>query len=183
MKKTENISVSIISEKYYHNHKLELRIGDWKKHFDPNYVNTIIAMALNHCTEETDFIINGYLITSKNLYLVAKTDKKRFDEMLHKIEHHINLLLKFLTPEKNKYEIDFYIDQDDNYSIIHEPLFTVYPFKNDYLIRLITGKKVVLPYYNPELESLKSIVQHHPFCSVIDYSGAIGPVTVIPLKD
>lgn len=177
------MNISIIPKKHYHNHKLELRIGDWKKKFDSNYVNTIIALALNHCTNDNEFIINGYLITTENLYLVAKTDKKKFDETLHKIEHHINLLLKFLTPEKNKYEIDFYIDQDEIYPIIHERLFIVYPFKNDYLIKLITARKVLLPYYNPELETLKSLVQHHPYCSVIDYSGAIGPVQVILLEE
>ena len=183
MKKIENTPVSIISKKQYYTHKVELRIGVWKKHFDPNYVNTIIAMALNHCTKDKEFIINGYLITSQNLFLAAKTDTKKFDETLHKIEHHIHLVLKHPNPERNKYEADFFIGQEDSYYAVQDSFFTVYPLKNDYLTRLITGKKVLLPYFNPELERLKLMVQQHSFCSVIDYSGGIGPVDVTLLED
>jgi hypothetical protein len=67
--------------------------------------------------------------------------------------------------------------------VIHEPLFELYPLKNNHLIQLITGKKVELPYFDRELENLKFMIAHHTFCSAIDYSGALGPVDVTLLED
>jgi hypothetical protein len=185
MKKIDNKPECTTTKKHLYNHKVELRIGDWKNHFDLNYANTIIAMALNHCTKDKDFFINGYLITSQNLYLIAKTEKKAIDTILNKMEQHINLLLQIHNQKlrNNKYETNFIVEDGNVFCLIHEPLFELYPFKNNHLIQLITGKKVELPYFDRELENLKFMVRHHSFCSAIDYSGAIGPVDVTLLED
>lgn len=185
MKKVDDKSISIIIEKHLHEHKIELRIGNWSKKFDLNYVNTLIAMTLNHCTKDKDFIINGYLMTSKTIYLIVKTNEKTFDNLLNKIEIHIHLLLKIHKKEIQKiHENDFMADDDDSaFYIIRKPLFKLYPLKTEHLVKLITGKKVLLPYYNRELEDLKLLIRNHPFCSAIDYSGAIGPVDVTVLND
>jgi hypothetical protein len=185
MRKTDDKTINLISKKNFYNHKIELRIGAWKNHFDFNYANTIIAMALNHCTKDKDFFVNGYLITSQSLYLVAKTEKKAIDTILNKMEQHINLLLQIHNQKlkNNKYETNFIVDDENIFYVIHEPLFELYPFKNNHLIQLITGKKVALPYFDRELENLKFMVRHHSFCSAIDYSGAIGPVDVTLLED
>ncbi len=185
MKKVDDKSISITIEKRLHEHKIELRIGNWSKKFDLNYVNTLIAMTLNHCTKDKDFIINGYLMTSKTVYLIVKKNEKIFDNLLNKIEIHVHLLLKIHKKEIQKsHENDFMADDDDSaFYIIRKPLFKLYPLKNEHLIQLITGKKVLLPYYNRELEDLKLLIRNHPFCSAIDYSGAIGPVDVTLIAD
>ena len=185
MKKVDDKSISITIEKRLHEHKIELRIGNWSKKLDLNYVNTLIAMTLNHCTKDKDFIIKGYLMTSKTIYLIVKTNEKTFDNLLNKIEIHIHLLLKIHKKEIQKiHENDFMADdKDDAFYTIRKPLFKLYPLKNEYLIQLLTGKKVVLPYFDRKLEDLKLMIQHHPFCSAIDYSGAIGPVDVTLIAD
>ncbi|WP_394775616.1 hypothetical protein [Flavobacterium sp.] len=178
MKKIENATQNLISKKHLYPHKAELEIGEWKKHFDFYYVNTIIAMALNHCIKNHELIVNGYLITKNSLYLIATSHEKSIDSALQKLEMHITFLLK-INPQKlkkNKYEIAFVVDDEDVFYAVRGALFEIHPLKNNYLISLLTGKKVTLPYFNPELENLKSMIKNHPFCSVIDYSGAIGPV-------
>lgn len=185
MKKDDDTSTSLVFKKHLHNHKVELGIGNWRKHFDSNYINTIIAMTLNHCTKDKEFIINGYLITSKSIYLIVQTNEKTFDTLLNKIEKHVHLLVK--THKKgiqNNYENDFIeYEEDSTFYTIGKPLFKLYLLKNEHLVQLITGKKVLLPYFNPELEDLKLMILHHPFCSAIDYSGALGPVDVTLLND
>jgi len=183
MKKVDDKSISITIEKRLHEHKIELRIGNWSKKLDLNYVNTLIAMTLNHCTKDKDFIIKGYLMTSKTIYLIVKTNEKIFDNLLNKIEKHVYLLLKTHKKEiQNCYENDF-MDEDTAFYTIRKPLFKLYSLKNGHLVQLITGKKVLLPYYNRELEDLKLLIRNHPFCSAIDYSGAIGPVNVTLIAD
>lgn len=183
MKKNENITVDIIAKKHLYHHKAALKIGDWKKHFDFNYVNTIIAMALNYSIENNELVINGYLITRQNLFLIAKTSEKKIDATVHKLEVHINYLLK-TYPQKlqQRQKISFIVDDENVFYATRLPLFQIHPLKNNYLEPLITGKKVTLPYFNPALEDLKLMIKNNPFCSAIDYSGAIGPVDVTLLK-
>lgn len=185
MKNMEDTPAALLAKKHLYSHKTALKIGNWKNNFDLNYTNTIIAIALNHCCKYHDLIINGYLITASSLYLVVKTHEKSIDTILNKIEDRINLLLKDdkRTLKNKKYNIDFILDHEDVFFEIQEPLFKVYPLKNEHLIPLITGKKIELPYYDRRLEALKKLIHHHPFCSAIDYSGAIGPVNVTLLKD
>lgn len=185
MKKNDDTSTSLVFKKHLHNHKVELRIGNWRKHFELNYVKTIIAMTLNHCTKDKQFIINGYLITSKTVYLILKTNEKTFENLLKKIEIHIHLLLKTHKKDiQNSYENDFLdYEEDSTFYTIRRPLFKLHPLKNEHLVQLITGKKVLLPYFDRELEDLKLMIHNYPFCSAIDYSGAIGPVDVTLLND
>ncbi|MEN2399208.1 hypothetical protein GKZ90_0005435 [Flavobacterium sp. MC2016-06] len=185
MKKIENTAITVLSKKHFYKHNAVLKIGDWKNNFDLNYRNSIIAIALNHCCKHNDLIINGYLITTNNLYLVAKSNEKLLDAILNKLEHQINHLLKLdhKAIHKKKFNIDFIIDDEETFYEIQEPLFKIYPLKDDYLITLITGKKVTLPYFDRRLEDLKSMIQNHPFCSAIDYSGAIGPVYMTLLEE
>lgn len=185
MKKNENTTIEIIAKKHLYHHKAALKIGDWKKHFDFNYVNTIIAMALNHSVKNNELVINGYLITRQHLFLIAKTSEKKIDTTVHKIEVDINYLLKTYPqkPEQSRYKTSFIFDDENVFYAARLPLFKIHPLKIDYLEPLLTGKKVTLPYYNPALEAIKSMIKNHSFCSAIDYSGAIGPVDVTLLKD
>jgi hypothetical protein len=185
MKKNEDTAEVIVSKKHLHCHKVTLKIGNWKKHFDFNYVNTIIAMALNHCTKTNELVINGYLITSQNLYLVVKTTEKTIDAAVNKIELQMIVLLK-INPKKlkeNRYEISLIADDENIFYAARRPLFKIHPLQNEHLVKLITGKKVVLPYFDRNLEDLKAMVRNHSFCSAIDYLGAIGPVQITLLED
>lgn len=184
MKKNVN-TIEVIASKPLYYHKVMLKIGNWKKHFDLNYVNTIIAMALNYCCKKKELFINGYLITSQNLYLIVQTNEEIIDATVNRIELQIILLLK-INPEKlkeNNFEISFIADDENVFYAGRRSLFKIYPLHNDRLVKLITGKKVELPYFDNNLEDLKAMIHSHPFCSAIDYSGALGPVDVTVLED
>ena len=185
MKKDENIKKVAVAAPQLHRHKVTLKIGNWKKYFDSNYVSTIIAMALNDFDDKIFFFINGYLITTQNLYLVVQTTEKSVDEMVSKIEAKIIHLLK-TNPQKlkeNRGENSFIADDESLFYAARKPLFKIYPLENDHLIKLITGRKVKLPYFDQNLESLKNMIHNHPFCSAIHYLGGIGPVKVTSFKD
>lgn len=185
MKKNENIKKVAIAAPQLHRHKVKLKIGNWKKHFDLNYVNTIIALALNDFNDKIFFYINGYLITSQNLYLVVQTTEKSVEEMVTKIENQIINLLK-TNPQKlkeNRGEVSIIADDENLFYAARKPLFKIYPLENDHLIKLITGQKVTLPYFDRDLENLKNRIHNHPFCSAINYLGGIGPVKVTSFKD
>lgn len=184
MKKNENIKKVAIAAPQLHRHKVKLKIGNWKKHFDLNYVNTIIALALNDFDDKIFFYINGYLITSHNLYLVVQTTEKSVEEMVTKIEAKTILLLK-KNPQKTKEshsEISLVADDKSLFNIIRKPLFEIYPLENDHLVKLITGEKVELPYFDRDLEHLKNRIHNHPFCSAINYLDGVGPVEVTPFR-
>lgn len=185
MKKTENIKKVAISYPKLYQHKVTLKIGNWKKHFDFNYVNTIIAMALNNFEKESyTLFINGYLITSQNLYLVVQINDKRIEELVTRIETKIILLLKTF-PQKlkeNRREISFIADDENNFYEARKPLFKIYPLENDHLVKLITGEKVTLPYFDRNLKELKALIHNHPFCSAIYYLKCYGPVRVTKFK-
>jgi hypothetical protein len=168
MEVVQKKSKNIFSPTPHFLHKIELRLGEWKKKYEISYVNSLIAIALNHCVKDSELTIHGYLITKDKVYLVAKTVKEPIIEILDKIEIH----LCFLLQEHTK-----------SYYAFQKPFFKTYPLKNDYLVQLITGKKVELPYHDRELEELKFIIKHSSFCSCIDYSGALGPVDVTLLED
>ncbi|WP_289659379.1 hypothetical protein [Flavobacterium panacagri] len=185
MKKDQDIIQVTITKPKLYQHKMMLKIGDWKKHFDLNYVKTIIAIALNHYTKNNSFFINGYLITNQNLYLIVQTNEKTIEVIIKKIEAQIILLLKF-NPQKIKEKPDkiaFIADDESVFYPAWKTLFKSYPLENDYLVKLITGKKVTLPYFDQNLESIKTIIHNQAFCSSINYLGGIGPVEVTPTTD
>ncbi|HEX8014944.1 MAG TPA: hypothetical protein VF465_06910 [Flavobacterium sp.] len=184
MKKIEDKSVSIIINPQLYSHQAGLKLGDWEKYFNLKYVNTLIAMALNQCIKNDELIINGYLITDKILYLVVKSNEKKFDSILKKLENHIHFLLEIHKKESQNIDnYNFETDNESAYYHIRKPFFKFHPLNNEYLVPLITGKKVTLPYFDRKLEYLKMIIQNNPFCSAIDYSGALGPVIVTLLND
>jgi hypothetical protein len=57
-------------------------------------------------------------------------------------------------------------------------LFTQYPFTNLYIREIIMGRKVTLPYYDPDLVRLEDYLHNDTFCSALDYAGGKSPVRV-----
>lgn len=185
MKKNVNTIQAIPAEENLYSHKVTLKIGSWRKHFDLNYVNTIIAMALNYCTKKNEILINGFLITSQNLYLIVQTNDETIDSTVNRIELEIIHLLK-INPKKLKEsrgEISFIADDESVFYEARRPLFKIHSLHNEHLVKLITGKKVALPYFDRTLEDLKATIHNHPFCSAIYYLGGISPVKVTAFQE
>jgi hypothetical protein len=62
---------------------------------------------------------------------------------------------------------------DNQYS-----MFTRHILHNKYLIQLITGHMEGPSFYSPEFIRLKKLTQNYNYCSVMNYTGAKGPVQV-----
>ena len=48
-------------------------------------------------------------------------------------------------------------------------LFDMFPLYNDSLVRLLTGRKPKVHYYDPQIAKMEGILQNFQFCSVLDY--------------
>ncbi len=160
-------------------HAISLIIGAWKRQFTDEQNKVIIAEALNYYTYREGLTIVGYLITNRRICLVLETDKGDMENMLVMLyeglkravqQYHDRLRNLGLTTYDNK--------QQEEKNELFTDMFIQRPLVNDYLIRLITGRHVDLPYYNPHLARLKDRLHNYNFCSAIDYSGARGPVIV-----
>jgi len=166
-----------------------LKIGEWKKLFPEEEYKFMIAKAFNQCTynrHETDqynegkVSIAGYLITDCKVCLVIdNTEPALITRLLmmfyDKIRELIRLGLdRIKKPSPAKTGREETAPADTPY----HNLFEKYPFTNYQLIKLITGQKVDLHYYDPHLALMKDRLQDYNFCSVINYAGAKGPVRI-----
>ncbi len=157
------------SKRVYH---FVLVTKSWGKQIPLNWQHIIIAEALNYSVVKEGLIIKGYWLKEKRLYLIIES-------IPSKLNHVLNVFAKQILKEIHEYKKlnNEFLVSDMN-SIIFNELFYKFPLYNQYIIKLITGKKVVFPYYNPHLVRLKDEINNYNYCSAIDYSGAIGPVIV-----
>ncbi|MBC8053122.1 MAG: hypothetical protein H7Y13_08655 [Sphingobacteriaceae bacterium] len=153
-----------------------LIMGAWQNSFTEAQNNIIIAEALNHCIFTEGLKLTGYLIAQKRAFLVMKHHKPDLTKKMLIFHHALLIEIKkqfsflcSLLPE---------ITESPRSQPDLKRLFNQYLLKDQSLIQLITGHRVELPYYDPQLERLKSQIYSNPFCSVIDYSGAKGPVII-----
>ncbi|MFT5891227.1 MAG: hypothetical protein ACI9Y7_001328 [Dokdonia sp.] len=167
-------------EKHHHKtHHLLLHFGPWIEDLPEDEVLVLISVALNYCVLHEEIKIKGYLITRSHLCLVIKSHK-------HSIHHILTVLSEQIASGVYAY-LKLMYEEDDEEKVIYlhdqYSMFTKHTLQNRYLIQLITGKDVKLPYYSPKLARLKSLTHNYNYCSVPDYTGAKGPVTVyIPEK-
>ncbi len=153
-------------------HHLVLVTKSWGKEIPLNWQYIIIAEALNYCVVNEGVIIKGYWLKEKRLYLIIESIQS-------KLNHVLNVFAKQILKEIHEYKkLDNEFLTSDTNSIIFNELFYKFPLYNQYIIKLITGKKVMFPYYNPYVARLKNEINNYNYCSAIDYSGAIGPVIV-----
>lgn len=159
---------------------LLLKTGLWKQHFPDDQNKLMIAQALNYCTYHKGLHIVGYLITSSNLYLVLRIEKVDISNMLAVFYDALRKEIK----QHQEYLKNQQPQADGIRTKAGEAftgLFTQYDLLNYKLIRLITGQPTDEIFYDPQLAWLKKRLQHYNFCSIIDYSGAKGPVKITRL--
>ncbi len=149
---------------------VSLMMGGWKDAFSDQRLKILLAEALNYCSCYEGLVINGYLITTRRLCLVLDTHKTDKEYVLLRFFECLRRLIRE-SPEINT-----------GFDPENAGLFRLYPLSNEHLIKLLTGRPVVLPYYDKNLERLKDRIIHADFCSAIDYSGAKGPVILHLLK-
>ncbi len=145
-------------------HSFYLQTSNWTSAFSDRTVKIIIAEGLNYCTEKEGMRIAGYLITVKILFIVLELRHGNAEELLAAFELWLSRKLR----EFGK------LPADDS----GRPLLIRGVLRDEQLIRLLTGRQVLLPYTDKKLLRLKELVSHADFCSAIDYSGARGPVSV-----
>ena len=172
--KKEDITI-VVKETPPPLYSIWLAPSDWKKLFTKQEYYLLITECLNSTVSENGMIIYGYLLTHNALCLVLGNDK----------ESHKRILLLFF--ERIKQAIIkhrkkmLHKEKSVQLSLYH--LFRKHDLNNPTLIKLLVGKKVNPPYYDAQLARLKNKLQHEPFCSVIDYSGAISPVIITKLEN
>lgn len=177
------------------NYSFMLQAGEWRKWFTEEQYKLIIAQALNDCVyyEElgpTRMVITGYYINSQRVYLILKARhaaiNKVLDLFFEKVRNAIRMELNKWLHLPGHFEKKEQLDMIRMYEV---RLFEKFPFINDWLVHLITGRKVVLKcydtesdtyveYFDPRLERLKRMIKQETYCSAIDYAGGESPVII-----
>jgi len=185
---------------------LTLVIGPWKKLFPPKEFQLIIAEALNYrnpvrkhrgkrkeppykydpCIDEKSYYhvnneltISGYLITQRRVCLILKAKPSDFDRLYGIFNCHVKQEIKRRIDDRHFNKgllsegLDFLLDD----------LFTKAPLINPQLIQFLIGKEYYQLYNVSSLQRMKASLWKYSYCSVIDYSGALGPVFVEKLKE
>lgn len=159
-----------------------LRIGHWRNLFEKAKCKWIISKALNLWTEENKehkFELAGYIITGTKLGLVLKIRNLELPKALHVFFQILNKLVAESLEDREGDLPDFLNSQaDTNTNVQFHNLFETKMPMSPFLAKLITGRKIKLPYYDFRLLRLEERIRNYNFCSAVDYSGAIGPVKV-----
>jgi hypothetical protein len=154
-------------------------IGNWRFLFTERQGKVMIARALNWCVKTDKMEIAGYLITYKRLCIVLRHEKPDAEKLMKIFS---DVLTNTVTTQTRDTKPPLDIKNpgklipDD--ADLFNPILKAYQAIDYYLVRLITGRPVDIPYYDPYLERLKIVTHAAEFCSVADYLGAKGPVLV-----
>jgi len=168
----------------YSIHMFMLRAGPWRRMFPELQYKFMIASALNECIGHEEFggrkfLITGYLLTNRRIYIVCKTRFTAIESILDLFYRKIKRAIRHDLRRRNWLPGYSIAERSKEIAGINEEeLFEKFRLTNDWLIQLITGHDVALGYYDPKLEKLKKIIQHEQFCSAIDYSGGESPVII-----
>lgn len=146
----------------------------------------------------TRLYIVGYLITGRMVHLVLDMEgeltKDEQENILGELVHNLNKKVREAIETRqekndfNEYRLEMGGEDDvddDELTDTGRPLMHLIetsPFSNYLLVQLITGARVELGYYSPQLAMLKDSIHNYPFCSAIDYAGAKGPVLITKLN-
>jgi hypothetical protein len=158
-----------------------LKSGEWRTMFDELRYKTLVAEALNATICEREFrgAVVGYHIRDWCTYIVLVIDQKKIQKMFHFFFDRVREGIRHQLDLKEKQNVKEYSDSERiRRRGLFEHLFEELPLRDEQYTRLITGRKVELPYYDPDLEYLKSTIHNDPFCSALDYEGGRSPVLV-----
>ncbi|NDI99696.1 hypothetical protein GWA97_11465 [Flavobacterium sp. LaA7.5] len=149
--------------------------GSWKKLFTKEEYHILIIECLNSTVCDNKMKISGYLLTYNSLCLILGNEEENCRKVLLSFFERIK---KAILQHRKK---SFHKEESIKLSPYH--LFKKHDLNSPTLIKLLTGKAIRLPYYDAQLARLKNKLEHEPFCSVLDYSGAIGPVLITKLEN
>lgn len=162
-------------------HSFILSSGEWRSLFDELRCKMLVAEALNATIREHEFrgVLVGYHIRDWSVYLVLVTDHKKVRNLLHRFYDHVRDGIRNQLDQKKKDALKEILGEERiTRHDLFEHLFSELPLRDEQYTRLITGRKVVLPYYDPVLARLKDSIHNDPFCSALDYRGGKSPVLV-----
>lgn len=159
-----------------------LRPGDWASSMKLIDYKVLIAEALNATVDEDgdyrDTLV-GYFITDKSLYLVWRVAEKKVERLFHFFYDRVrDNIRRHFAETKHTALKNLLHEEQMSREELFDGLFRRSVLHDEHLVRLITGRKVELPYSDPYLDRLRAEIHNHPFCSALDYEGAIGPVHV-----
>lgn len=154
-------------------HSQLLVMNSWRHEIPHEQRNIIIANALNQCTNDKGFDVLGYLITQRRIFLIGSSEITPFQEILQYFYYQVSTGIAVYLKDHHQYDNAHHLAHHSDHQ-----LFTKYPFYNDHLRSLITGKQVELPYYDPNLARLKAYIHSQNYCSALDYAGGKSPVIV-----
>ncbi|WGH75715.1 hypothetical protein P8625_00705 [Tenacibaculum tangerinum] len=160
---------SILSKKQEHAFLLYLKL--WRKEIPVACRNVIIAEALNHCVYYENMMIKGYWLRDKKLYLIIHTEAQNVEELLEVFAKQVLRGIHQYNQQKEKYT-----GMVKKANVGNE-LFLKFPLNDVVLQKLLTGKKIAQVYTQYVVKITNQMNQSN-YCSVVDYSGALGPVKV-----
>src|SRR3569833_2223976 len=162
---------------------ISLRIGVWRVLFCEQARMMIISDALNECVVSGVFTLAGYLLTDRRVFLVIYPKGSDTESMLFSFYESVRRTTRHFI-NGSKYAGQQTADQRDHVlvdELLKHPFHRQYCI-NDHLERLVTGRRVNLPYYSPYLDILKMKVRQAVFCSAIEYHGGEGPGIIEKLR-
>ncbi|GEM_PF-5391198 len=181
---------------------LTLVIGGWKKWFSEQEYRLIIAEALNYrdpergsrerpyvpnpCIDEHDYYkkkneltVAGYLITERRVCLILEGLPEEVDRQIDIFCCHVWEEIKCRLKERRNYFELLELEENAHFRTLFEKTTLI----NQELIQLLIGRELKYRYNISTVERMKATLSASEFCSVIDYSGAEGPVFVKKLRN
>lgn len=159
--------------------QVQLVIGEWGKRYTENEVPAIIAGALQYCVHNDMMVILGYCISYTHVCLVLDVPKRDLQNTLNNFYSSVRATL---VQKEGVFIDEVMMEADGEWQAAIDAslqkLFKQSLRADEQLVKLITGKKVYLPYCDPALVRLEKKLRHYTWCSVIDYEGGKGPVKV-----
>lgn len=138
--------------------------------------NIMIVNALNHCIINNEMLVFGYLIKNQCVFLIGFSQNVNIEESLTNFYRHVAFEIEEYYQRKNNYQNQQHTEYQKISSYAH--LFKQYPFTDTYIREIIMGRKITLPYYDPDVARLEDYLQDDPFCSALDYAGGKSPVLI-----
>ncbi len=151
----------------------KLVYNNWHHRIPNEFRKIMIAESLNKAVIEKDMNIHGYLIMESKMILYVELIGEQ-TKLWKQFYDCFNSTFKAYLYEK---EQNGEITNVDFGGGIASFFLTQKLYDKD-LELVLTGRKVIKPYHNPNFLKLKAILKQTRYCSILDYSGGISPVLI-----